>query len=944
MPNTFRLARRFSPCALLAWLLFAAVPQAYSQEEFVGPFPSWRNAKTQCGATGNGATDDTSALQNCINGLNGLYDVVYLPPGTYKISSTLQVTYKQYFTIVGADPSSVTIKWSGGGGGTMMHVNGGFGTHWGRITWDGSSSAGIGVAHKWDFGGGVSSTNIEHFDEVFKNMAKGIVAGAPPGDNDDTITIRRTTFTGITDTGISSETQNALNLMCWDCTFANNARGMANDRAAILGGNIFAYRCLFQNSSVADVEFANPSSFISVRWSTSSGSNRFIYATNEGQNGGALTAQGNTVLDTADAAAIEIGNVGIGIIIDNKIRSASGNTGPAVVMDPGNGAAGSDLISVGNQYTVSPGVSVSGSPTRSWSQEDSTVSRSSIGSSLPIMPPTPVNMSRQIFEVASGANASTIQAAINNASALHSKAVVHIPPGNYAISSGLSFPAGSDVQLIGDGYYSSLDWSGPGGGKLLQVSNGSKVTIQDIELDGGGHNADGIEIDTEDTTGSRVWIDNSYQDHAGTDSIFADSLARTAVTVTAPWLANDSGANVKITGNGSPGSSYLAIFGATTAYNGAGSDPMYEVANGGQLLVEDAWWEGSSTLINPTSSGTFTYNGGHISPQAGIPHPIVSEQNFAGSLTLLGLDTDFHHNGSWNYTFGSGISSTNVLVAGVQCCLFDQNVSGGAPTWLVRSGSGGSVIFINNKNSGNDGDWQLGDSGTGRTSGAIDNSLALLRNTRPVTDPPTPTSAGVTDVQIYRTHIFNPQIGLHIKAAAVCTFVTPATLPGGTVQTAYNTAVSVSNCPSSSYTVTSGGLPPGLSLSGSSGAITGTPTSAGTFSFTVTYSSTARLFSITIAAACTITTSSPLSGGTVGTPYTVTLASTGCTGLWSATGLPGGLSISSGGVISGTPNTPGIASVVAAIAGKTKTLSLTISPAAQPSKLCGVTLRGITLP
>jgi hypothetical protein len=859
---------------------------ASAQEEFVGPFSSWHNVKTACGAAGNGTTDDTSALQNCINGLNGSYDVVYLPAGTYKISSTLQVTYKQYFMIVGADPSTVTIKWAGSGGGTMMHVNGGLGTHEGRITWDGNSSAGIGVAHKWDFSGGTSSTNIEHFDEVYKNMSKGIVAGAPPGDNDDTITIRRTTFTGITDTGISSETQNALNLMCWDCTFTNNARGMANDRAAILGGNLFAYRCLFQNSSVADVEFANPSSFISVRWSTSSGSNRFIWGQNEGQNGGALTAQGNTVLDTTNAAAIEIGNIGLGIILDNKIRSAVANSSAAVVMDPGNGASGSDLISVGNQYTVSPGASVTaGSPVRFWSQEDSTVSRSAISSSLPAMPPTPGNMSRQVFDLTAGSSASTIQTAINNANAVHAKAVVHLQPGDYNIASTLSFPSGSDVQFVGDGYYSSLHWTGASGGKLLQLNSGSKVTVEDIELDGNGHSADDIEVNTEDTSGSRVWIDNSYQDHASTDSIFADSLAHTAINVTAPWLANDSGSNVKSTGTGSVGSSYLAIFGGTTAYNGGGADPMYEVASGGQLLVEDAWWEGSATLINPTSSGNFTYNGGHISPQAGTAHALVSMNGFSGNFTLLGLDTDFHHNSAWNYTFGTGTASTNVLVAGVQCCLFDQNVSGGASSWLIRSGSGGTVSFLNNKNSGNDGDWQLGDSGTGRTSGAIDNSLALLRNTRPVADPPPATSAGITDVQIYRTHVFNPRIGLHIKSASGIPTISSFTASPSSVSSggAVTLAWSVQNATS-------------LGINQNVGPVTGGsvvvhPTATTTYLLTATNGSGSSAASATV----TVTPAGnpPVISSFTATPSSITSGGSS-TLAWSITGSPTSVSIDNG--------------------------------------------------
>lgn len=94
--------------------------------------------------------------------------------------------------------------------------------------------------------------------------------------------------------------------------------------------------------------------------------------------------------------------------------------------------------------------------------------------------------------------------------------------------------------------------------------------------------------------------------------------------------------------------------------------------------------------------------------------------------------------------------------------------------------------------------------------------------------------------------------------------ITTESLSSGTVGTAYNQALQADNAPIQ-WSVTSGSLPAGLSL-GADGTISGTPTTAGTFDFTVTATNSAgsdsKEYTIQIAAKSD-TTPPVLTAGTV---------------------------------------------------------------------------------
>jgi uncharacterized protein (TIGR03437 family) len=185
-------------------------------------------------------------------------------------------------------------------------------------------------------------------------------------------------------------------------------------------------------------------------------------------------------------------------------------------------------------------------------------------------------------------------------------------------------------------------------------------------------------------------------------------------------------------------------------------------------------------------------------------------------------------------------------------------------------------------------------------------------------------------------------------AGGTLAVTTPATLPEGAVNQSYSaTLAATGGNPPYGWLITTGSLPPGLSLNAFTGLISGAPTAVGTTSFAATVEdnngkTASQTFSITIAASSSTfaITNPSFPNGIAGTPYNQALTFIGGDfspffryPIFSVSGgtLPAGLSLTGNSnvspSISGTPTAPGVSS-----------FTLTATDAAQNSTAANFTI------
>ena len=740
---------------------------------------SWINATSNSieNCDKSGQTDATSCLQHLINHLSSSQPVLYLPCGTYLISSTLSFVFgrtQQYITMIGGGtPGSgalcTTILWSRSAGAQpMVSFDENFG-RFDRIVLNGQKTASIAMnlpGNPQNLNGGEIEDGNELLDDVFENSAIGLGCGTLANGCANVSSIRNQ-FLHNSSYGIFMGNGNAIYVYNWYSIFDDD--NVAFGGTGNGGGNV-SFLSFYENNK-ADMSFA---AFVPElaygNYSTNSGS----FFNTAGHQSGPTQFFGlkNYLINETSATPIWSSANQIGTFLANTFVMPSGQNRPLVSFPDGLWRGGSGVLSMYNKFNLGSGTG-SGTCTSSiypvYSGADCYEFGDSLNAmaplSVPEMPgPAPVSNKPIIEETATctlhgGPDcAADIQNAVNIAAADCSSScgIVHVQAGNYLISKTIKIPTGSAIEIIGDGLaVTTLTSSGSASPVLTCGSDDLSDVCKGVVISNMGiHNKSGTAVmisgvDDNSQYGQGRVLLVSPSINSDTTGIKVNGVNSAAVELHSGIYYSDGNfLNVRGGSQGASGSAYVNVFGADSCCTTSG---MYVSSEGAHVNVWSAWYDGGKApIISATGSGSVSYIASVLGPNdSANGTQAIQFKNFTGTAVVADNFMGYAKGYTWNT---SGINTNAKL-------LWLQNVGPEAST-LMASGVGEvdeNIQFY----SWNSGSWKWeGDSTTPNQSFFV-STLGNISKVTPAQQTSLPT--GVTDVTLYRVDLSNSATGLDIE-------------------------------------------------------------------------------------------------------------------------------------------------------------------------------------
>jgi cyclophilin family peptidyl-prolyl cis-trans isomerase len=428
------------------------------------------------------------------------------------------------------------------------------------------------------------------------------------------------------------------------------------------------------------------------------------------------------------------------------------------------------------------------------------------------------------------------------------------------------------AATVGTAYDATVPTSGGTGADTFEITSGTLPA--GLTLDASGTITGTPTTATTGPINVTILVTDSIGDSASQVVAVAANLGITPTTLP-NWTIDQAGYNQQLTGSGGSGTYTFSVPSSTL--------PTGLTLNSAGLL--------SGT---PTATGTFRFT--------------VTTTDSAG------------HTGSQAY---SVTINPAVTIGTTSLPSWTSGQAGYSQTILVSGGTGADTFTV--------------------TSGSLPSGLSLNNSTGVISG--TPAAAGSSNFTVTATDTVgataSKAYSLTINSALS---ITTTTLSSGTKGAAYNaTIVASGGTGADTFAVTSGTLPTGLSLNSGTGVISGTPTVAsnGAGSITVTATDSVgatatQTYSFSINQPITLTpTTTALPSSYINESYNQTITASGGTGTITfavtSGSLPAGVTLTSGGVLSGTPTASGsfdftVTATDAAEATAAQAYTLTINP------------------
>ena len=713
-------------------------------EEFTGPLSGWINVVTDYGADNTGTSNTKVAIQNALDAMSNSDAVLYFPAGTYLIEGTLTCPSTYRRMILGEDPDTTILKWTGAASGMMLICNEIGYLRLGRLTLDGDNIAGI-LAGTDPTAGGQFQTQSTYHDLIFKNADTGFSAGrgtTPQGAIAEA-TFARCSFINCT-TSWDNNCQNTLDIWLWYCHFEGYTHAIYSNG----GGTNNAFHCNFIGNGSNSVDFYCYHEgvwFIKKCYSHNTG--QFL-VTSSPQIGTYMSVIGCDVSETVNTVSLDFAYGGTLVLIDNTFKSIVTHTDGTVVdargYNYGSGTTG-NILAVGNTFTATNAIQL-GTVAKSFVYDTVESAYGDVTLSAQTLPDTPAIENRHIYEIPSSYNNSQIQGVIDTAAAsAYVNPIIHLQAGSYSISTTLVFPENREMIFCGDTGYgvTSLNWTGGSGGIVIQLDGPSHVELRDFIVSGNSI-ADCIVAKNADQSGGKVFAENLLIQSSVNSAIKVDGLDYTCIDFhSTQSMACASSVEViggALAAAGNWQGSIVGLSGLLTTNSGN----TFIVSNGGHVISDAGWDEGTNTgeIDGVVSDNSFltviSHIRGHTSPSV-----MYSLSDFTGTCAVLNVKT--HATFAANFIEIAGTSNGDVLALG-------SGTPNGYTANIVDTSSPGCTVSSQMGMYIDSPYGHVADSGT-QTESFIKGCLTDLRAQTFIL--PSTKTQGITDVRMYRIETLN---------------------------------------------------------------------------------------------------------------------------------------------------------------------------------------------